>query len=186
MSTIARFSLPQYELMIEHGVFAGKYRQRVELIRGEIRQMNPIGYEHTAVVDFLNAWSFRAGNSDDRRVRIQHTLRLPDSDSAPEPDVVWVEPKSYSQHPLGTDVLLLIEVADSSLAGDCGEKAALYAAAGIRDYWVVDIQGRSLIVHRTPEGDSYRDVQTLHEDESITPICDPASQLTVRDLFSLL
>lgn len=186
MSSIAHISLPQYEIMIEHGAFDGKYRQRVELIRGEIRQMNPIGYEHTAVVDFLTKWSFRAGSSDDRRVRIQHTLRLPDSDSAPEPDVVWVEPKSYTQHPLGTDVLLLIEVADSSLAGDCGEKAGLYAAASISDYWVVDVEGRSLIVHRNPEGDTYGEVGTLHEDESIVPICDPAAQLTVRDLFSLL
>ncbi len=186
MSTIARFSLPQYELMIEHGVFDGKYRQRVELIRGEILQMNPIGYEHTAVVDFLNAWSFRSGASDDRRVRIQHTLRLPDTDSAPEPDVAWVVPKSYTQHPLGSDVLLLIEVADSSLLTDCREKAGLYAASGISDYWVVDVEGRSLIVHRSPEGDAYGEIQTLHEDESIVPICDPAAQLTVRDLFSLL
>ena len=185
MNSIAYISLPQYEIMIEHGVFAGKYRQRVELIRGQIRQMSPIDYDHTAVVDFLTAWSFRSGVSEDRRVRIQHTLRLPDSDSAPEPDVVWVEPKSYSQHPLGTDVLLLIEVADSSIAGDCGEKAGLYAAAGICDYWVVDIQNRTLIVHRAPESDPYREVQTLHEDESLTPISDPAAQLTVRDLFSL-
>ncbi len=55
MSTIARFSLPPYELMIEHGVFDGEYRQRVELIRGEIRQMDPIGPEHATVVDFLTA-----------------------------------------------------------------------------------------------------------------------------------
>ncbi len=185
MSTIARFSLPQYELMIEHGVFDGKYRQRVELIRGEIRQMNPIGYEHTAVVDFLTEWSFRGGASADRRVRIQHTLRLPESDSAPEPDVVWVQRKKYTGHPTAPDALLVIEVADSSLSTDCGEKAALYAESGICEYWVVDIQGRSLIVHRAPAGNTYGEVQTLREDESITPICDPAAQLRVGDLFSM-
>lgn len=185
MSSIARISLPQYEIMIEHGVFDGEYRQRVELIRGEIRQMNPIGYEHTAVVDFLTEWSFRSGNSADRRVRIQHTLRLPDSDSAPEPGVVWVTRKSYSQHPLGSDVLLLVEVAETSLAGDCGEKAGLYAKSRIADYWVVDIQSRSLIVHRAPKGDAYSEVRTFHENESITPICDPEAKLFVRDLFSM-
>ena len=186
MSTIARFSLPQYELMIQHGVFAGKYHQRVELIRGEIRQMNPIGYEHAAVVDFLNEWSFRAGDSAKRRVRIQHTLCLPDTESAPEPDIAWVVRKDYKGHPLSSDVLLLIEVADTSLSTDCGEKAGLYAESGIGDYWVVDIPGRRLIVHRQPEGDSYGDVRTLREEESIAPISDPAAQLVVRGLFSLL
>jgi len=78
-----------------------------------------------------------------------------------------------------------MEVADSSLSTDCGEKAALYAEAGIADYWVVDIPGRSLIIHRDPEGNTYRDVRTLRENESITPICDPTTQLVVRDLFSL-
>lgn len=186
MTSIAHISLPQYEIMIEHGVFDGEHRQHVELIRGEIRQMNPIGYEHTAVVDFLAEWSFRSGPSTDRRVRIQHTLRLPDSDSAPEPDVAWVARKSYTQHPSGADVLLLVEVADTSLAGDCGEKAALYAGSSIRDYWVVDVQGRSLIVHGNPQGDSYGEVRTLRGDDSIAPLCDPAARLTVRDLFSML
>ena len=186
MTSLAHISLPQYEIMIEHGVFAGEHRQRVELIRGEIRQMNPIGPEHATVVDFLNGWSYRTATEDDRRVRIQQTILLPDSDSAPEPDVTWVPQKKYPRHPTASDVLLLIEVADSSLSIDCGEKAALYAEAGITDYWVVNISGRNLIVHRNPEGDTYGEVRTLHEDDSITPLCDTAAQLVVRELFSLM
>ncbi len=118
-------------------------------------------------------------------MRIQHTILLPESDSAPEPDVTWVTQKKYPGHPTSSDVLLLIEVADSSLSTDRGEKAGLYAEASISDYWVVDIQNRSLIVHRDPKGDTYVEVRTLHEDESITPLSDPAAQLVVRDLFSM-
>ncbi len=186
MSTTARISLPQYELMIKHGVFDGKYHQRVELIRGELRQMNPIGHEHATVVDFLNEWSFRAGSSANRRVRIQHTILLPDSDSAPEPDVAWVPRKKYTGHPTASDVLLLIEVADSTLSTDCGEKAALYAESGIQEYWVVDIQGRKLLVYRDPTGSKFDERRQFLEDESIAPICDPAAQLRVSDLFSML
>ena len=74
-----------------------------KLIRGEIRQMNPIGHPHTVVVDFLTAWSFR-GSVLEKLVRIQETVLLPDSDSAPEPDVVWAIEKRYTNHPQGSDV----------------------------------------------------------------------------------
>ena len=185
MSSIARFSLAQYERMIETGVFADQYHQHVELIRGEIRQMNPIGHPHTAVVDFLTAWSFRVSTLE-KLVRIQETILLPDSDSAPEPDVVWAIEKRYTNHPQGGDVLLLVEVADTSLQSDCGEKAVLYAESGIPEYWVVDIEGRKLIVHREPTSEGYRDKMELAGDEVVCPRCDPEARLKVSDLFSRL
>ena len=185
MSSLARFSIPQYELMVETGVFAGRFHQRVELIRGEIRQMNPIGHQHATVVDYLTEWSFRAGRRE-KLVRIQHPILLPDSASAPEPDVVWAVRKRYTAHPLAADVLLLIEVADTTLHLDLGEKAALYAEAGIPEYWVVDIESRRLLVHRQPAGGEYLDVRSFAGDDGVTPLSDPKALLKGNDLFSML
>ena len=185
MSSIARFSLPQYERMVESGAFDGEFRQRVELIRGEIRQMNPIGHPHTVVVDFLTAWSFRVSTLE-KLVRIQETIYLPASDSAPEPDVVWAVEKRYTNHPQHSDVLLLVEVADTSLRVDCGEKALLYSESGIPEYWVVDIAGRRLIVHRQPGNGGYLEKQEFMGDDVICPQCDPAAQLRLSDLFAKL
>ncbi len=185
MSSIARFSLSQYERMVETGVFAGEFHQRVEFIRGEIRQMNPIGHPHTVVVDFLNAWSFRVATLE-KLVRIQETVLLPASGSAPEPDVMWAIEKDYTNHPQGRDVLLLVEVADTSLRTDCGEKAVLYSESGIPEYWVADIEGRKLIVFREPSSEGYRDRQELAGDDVICPQCDPQARLRAGDLFSKL
>jgi Uma2 family endonuclease len=74
---------------------------------------------------------------------------MPELDSAPQPDVAGVKVRTYrDRHPLPDEVLLLIEVADSSVDSDCGEKAALYAAAGIQDYWVVSLPERLIHVFR--------------------------------------
>ena len=118
MSVVTRFTLEQYELMAEAGVFDGKHRQRVELIRGEIRQMTPIGIRHGAVVDRLARLSFDLLSADRAAIRVQGMLSLPAVESAPEPDMIWLVPRDYSRrHPFPEDVLLLIEVAESSLAG---------------------------------------------------------------------
>ena len=113
--------------------------------------MTPIGPQHEEVVDRLNAWSVAAVHPLSIRVRIQNSIGIPDLESAPEPDIAWVVERNYSQgRPTATDVLLIIEVADSSLAYDTGEKAALYAAAGVADYWIVDIPHRCVEVRRDP------------------------------------
>ena len=147
--------------------------------------MNPIGHQHAAVVDYLTEWSFRAGRRE-KLVRIQHPILLPDSASAPEPDVVWAVRKRYTAHPLAADVLLLIEVADTTLHLDLGEKAALYAEAGIPGYWVVDIEGRRLLVHRQPSGGGYSDVRSFAGDDPVAPLSDPQALLKGNDLFSML
>jgi Uma2 family endonuclease len=186
MSLLARFSLPQYELMIETGVFDGEFHQRVELIRGEIRQMNPIGANHAAIVNFLARWSIQSVSAEKVTCSIQNPIRLPESNSSPEPDIAWLVPKRYPQHPLPNEVLLLIEVADKSLHLDCGEKAVLYAESGIPEYWVVDIEGRKLIVHRDPAGDGYGETVELAGEEVVCPLCDREARLTVKELFAKL
>jgi len=170
MSTIARISLDQYELMARHGIFDGQHHQRVELIRGEIREMNPIGIEHAMVVNYLNDWSMRSLPAERAWVSIQNPIRAPRLESAPEPDIAWIERKGYTRHPLPEDVLLLIEVADSTLNYDCGEKANLYAEAGIADYWVVDCAGKQITVMRNPIDGAYREVNSYRDNDDVRPL----------------
>jgi Uma2 family endonuclease len=135
VSTIARLSLAEYDRMIACGLFDGKNRRRIELIHGELREMNLIGPTHEEVVDRLNRWSIKHLPEDRVRVRVQNSIGLPALQSAPEPDIAWVVERDYSRgRPTAADVLLGIEVAESSLKNDIGEKADLYAAAGIADY----------------------------------------------------
>src|SRR3712207_4046342 len=103
MSTVARLTLAEYDRMVQTGVFDNR---RIEFIQGELREMSPTGPDHEEVVDLLNEWS-----PDNRppgvRVRVQNSIGLPELESAPEPDVVWVRKRSYrSGRPLPSDVLL--------------------------------------------------------------------------------
>ena len=185
MSTIAHLTLGQYDTMITAGVFdRGLQRCRLEFIRGEIRDMTPIGAEHEEVVDRLNEWSMQPWLKGKVRVRIQNSIGLPELESAPEPDVAWVVPRDYSQNrPQAHDVLLVIEVADSSLAYDTGEKAELYAAVGIADYWVVDVAGRAVEVRRQPHAGRYRSLQTYSGEAEIRPLTLPEAVLRPTELF---
>ena len=170
MSTVARFTLAQYELMVESGAFDGKHHQCVEFVRGEIRGMSPISPKHAWAVDWLNAWSFENTDRADVIVRIQSTAHIPELESAPEPDVLWLVNRDYSrQHPEPADILLLIEVADGSLAYDTGEKAQLYAEAGIPEYWVVNLIDHCVEVFREPRPAGYTTHQTHRGDEEIHP-----------------
>jgi len=184
MSTVTRFTLEQYELMAEAGVFDGKHRQRVELIRGEIRQMTPIGIRHGAVVDRLARLSIELLPSHRAVVRVQGMLTAPALESAPEPDVLWLAPKDYYRgHPRPEDVLLLIEVAESSLTGDTGEKANLYAASGIADYWVVDLSDDCVEVFRDPRPSGYQSRQKRRGEDELRPLAFPEVVLTPSALF---
>ncbi len=157
--------------MIERGVFDERKRRRLEFIRGEIREMTPIGSLHEVVVDRLTEWSIRRLPEGKAWVRVQNSIGLPELESAPEPDLAWVARRDYSQgRPTAEAVLLVIEVAESGLAYDCGEKADLYAAAGIADYWVVNLLKRSVEVRRNPASGHYRDLTTYAGDDEARPL----------------
>jgi Uma2 family endonuclease len=183
MSTIAHISLAQYELMAQHGIFDGQHHQRVELIRGEIREMNPIGIEHAMAVNYLNDWSTRSLPTERVWVSIQNPIRAPHLESQPEPDVAWIKRKDYKGHPLPEDVLLLIEVSDSTLNFDRGEKADLYAEAEIADYWVVDCTSKHIEVMRNPSNRKYREVKTYRDDDDVRPLHFPEIALRPSHLF---
>jgi Uma2 family endonuclease len=174
MSTIARLSLEQYDEMIRCGIFDRGPRQRLEFIRGEIREMTPIGPTHEEVVDRLNEWSVDHVPRARIRVRVQNSIGIPELESAPEPDVAWVVQRDYSRgRPVARETLLIIEVAESSLAYDSGEKAELYAGAGIADYWIANLVDRRIEVRRDPAAGRYRSLQTFSGDDEVRPLTAP-------------
>ena len=183
MTTLARLSIEEYNLIIETGVFD---RRRIELIEGRICELAPIGDDHEYAVDELNEWSVLSVAKLGVRARNQETLGLSTSGSVPLPDVTWVTKKPITlrrTRPQADDVLLVVEVADTSLDYDLGEKARLYAAAGIRDYWVVDCQNRRVIVHRQPSEAGYGSVEEFSGSKAISPLSHPHVTLLPEGLF---
>ncbi len=184
MSTLAKLSLDEYERIVATGVFDGANHRRIEFIRGELREMNPIGPNHSSIVDRLNRWSIQSTSEKDVYVRVQNPIALADVDSEPEPDIVWAVPKNYrSAHPTAADVLLLIEVAHDSLRYDRSEKADLYADAGIQEYWIVNVPTNTVEVRRDPQPGGYREIQTFAAGQSIHPLAVPSVALSVDWLF---
>ncbi|MGO9111626.1 MAG: Uma2 family endonuclease [Thermoguttaceae bacterium] len=181
---LAKLSLEEYERMIEAGVFAGP-RRRLELINGEIREMSPIGDPHAEVVDRLDEWGHDCMRGKRIRVRIQNAVRLPHAASSPEPDVSWVVKRNYWRGKPGPkDILLIIEVADSSLEEDTGEKAVLYAGAGIRDYWVVNLRNQTIEVRRDPGPDGYQGFATYSGSDELRPLACPDAVLIPMTLWA--
>ncbi len=184
MSIVSNFTLEQYERMVEAGTFDGQFQQRVEFIHGEIRQMNPIGSWHAQVLGDLTDWSYDVTPRKQISIRVQTTLRIPEFKSAPEPDLLWVRRRNYSRkHPEPSDVLLLAEVAESSIGEDRGEKRELYARAKIVDYWIINLNNNTIEVYREPDGSTYQSFQVFSQGDSLTPFAVPAAKLLVSDLL---
>jgi Uma2 family endonuclease len=106
--------------------------------------------------------------------------------NAPEPDLIVLkqEISHFTEaHPGPQDLRLLIEVSDSTLSFDLRTKATLYARAGIVEYWVLDIAGRRMFVHRDPRGGRYTSVVAYNGEESVAPLCAPESPFLVKYAF---
>jgi len=177
------FTRDEYHRMGEAGIL--KPTDRVELIRGEIVEMSPIGKRHRAFVDNLTELLIvrLAGRAI---VSVQQPIALAD-DSEPQPDLTVLRrrPVPYKELEAYTpDALLLIEVAETSLRYDRSTKLRLYAEAGIPEYWVVDCAAEAVEVHRTPAADGYRDVTRVAGDGSVAPHAFPDVVLTVQEIFA--
>ncbi len=152
----------EYDRMVELGLFQD---ERVELIRGVLVKMSPQHAPHASTVQRLNQL-LMARLQGRFGLRIQSPLALSD-DSEPEPDVAIVSPGNYdAEHP-GT-ALLVIEVSDSTLRND-RRKAAVYASAGIGEYWIVNLGARTVEVYASPDGDRYAEARTLRAGEVLRP-----------------
>lgn len=154
-----RFTVDEYYLMAEVGII--KPGERVELLDGEIVPMSPIGPMHAEVVERLRDLLSEQLKGK-ANVRSQNPVRT-SKRSEPQPDVSVVKPRSggYTKaHPTSADVLLLIEVSDTTLAKDRDVKLPLYAAAGIPEVWIVDLASQQIEQHYGPGGNQYRSKQT--------------------------
>ncbi len=177
-----RFTIDDLERMVRAGIL--REDARVELIEGELYDMNPIGWAHQACVDWLTA-SFVRQLGDRAIVRAQGPIRLGDR-SLPQPDLTLLRPRAdYYRHegPAASDVLLLVEVSDTTLAYDRDVKVPLYARAGIPEVWLVDLAGEQLLVFREPEHDGYRDSRVYRPGDALSPQAFPDMSLAVDDLL---
>ena len=176
-------TLSEYDTMVNLGVF-NHVDRKVELIRGELVEMNPAGPVHDDFVTYLNNWSFSSSDPATTFITAQTGIDLPEQESRPEPDIFWVQKKRYRErHPQAEDVQLAIEVADSSLAKDLEVKRLLYAEARIVEYWVVDCRSSCIHVFREPEGTDYQTRFVVTARDQLSPLVAPNAKLNLHDLF---
>ena len=175
-------SAQEYLRMGEAAVFAPE--ARLELIEGEIVEMAPIGSAHAGAVKVLNRLFVRLAG-DLAIVSVQDPLMIGEQ-SVPQPDLALLKPRadSYSNsHPGAADVLLVVEVADSTLRFDIETKIPLYARFGIAESWVVDLQGRAVRVFRDPGANGYRTSSVVSSVESVSALALPSVVVAASALF---
>ncbi|QBQ53533.1 Uma2 family endonuclease [Nitrosococcus wardiae] len=178
------FTVQDYHRMAEVGILHED--DRVELLDGEILEMSPIGSRHAAAVDYLTAWLSREVG-ERAIVRVQSPIRL-SLYSEPQPDLTLLKPRSdfyASAHPGPEDVLLLIEMAESSLDDDRDLKLPRYAEAGILESWIIDLPGQRLLVYREPVGRKYQSIQEYHCSGNIALRAFPWISLDLKTILEL-
>ncbi|MFB2834744.1 Uma2 family endonuclease [Floridanema evergladense] len=177
-----KFTVEQYHQMIEVGILTED--DRVELIRGEIVEMTPIGRRHAAyVARFVQLLIIRLG----QRAIIwpQNPIELNDT-SEPQPDITLLQLRSdfyESGHPRPQDILLLIEVADTTVESDRQIKIPLYAENGITEVWLVDINEQCIEVYREPSPNGYQNIQRFIRGQSLSILAFPEIVITVNEVL---
>jgi len=177
-----KLTVDQYYRIAAAGVFPAD--ARLELINGEIYEMSPIGTLHAGTVDRL-AQALILALGRRATIGMQRPMHVP-SHSEPQPDLLLLSPRDdfyTSRHPVAEDVLLVIEVADTSLQFDRTVKARLYAAQGIQEYWVIDARSRSIEVLRSPGAEGYADATVLAGAAVVSPLAFPDCRWSVDELL---
>lgn len=177
----AKWTLEQYHQMIAAGVLDD---QRVELLNGEIIEMPPEGVPHAFYINTVGDY-LEALLGERAEIREHHPITIPATQSEPEPDIAVVQPlgREYLRHhPYPENIFWLIEFSNSSLKKDLEPKAKAYAAAGIIEYWVVNLKAMQLVVMRQPVDGLYQSQVTL-SDGDISPVAFPDIALSVRRLL---
>jgi Uma2 family endonuclease len=176
------FTADEYQRMVHAGILTK--RDRVELIDGEIVAKMTVGPRHNACVDRVNRlFGTRVGES--AIVRVQGAVRV-NLFSELEPDVVLLRPRAdfyASGHPGPSEIILIIEVAESSIHYDREATAPLYARSAVHEYWLVDLNENVLDRYSSPERGSYRTVQRYTRGQSLSPELLPGCVISVNDLI---
>lgn len=173
-----RFTLDDVFKMVETGILDED--ARVELIEGVLVQMSPQSAPHTLAKSRLAVLIARKLNDESAQLIIDATMRLTPI-TCPEPDLYIYPAGMRLLDARGPDLLLLIEVADSSLRRDLTRKAAMYAGYGIREYWVFDVRTRRTHIHRLV-GDLYGPTEVASPDQTLRPTLLPELSLRMADL----
>ena len=182
LPSLHRFTVDEYHRMGEAGIFADG--ARIELIAGEIVEMTPIGSDHAWVVTRLTTL-FIERSGGKVIVSPQGNPIILSAEDEPQPDLTVVRPRTElyrKAHPRPDDVLLVVEVADSSLAYDCGKKLSRYALAGIPEVWIFDLGADRILVFRSPRGERYELELVVASNERATPLAMPDLAIGPRDL----
>ena len=179
---LRRFTVDEYFAMADAGIL--KQEERVELIDGVIVEMAPIGNNHLGTTDLYTMLLVR-GVGDRAIVRVQGSILLAER-SMPEPDLVLLRARQdfYRYRAAGPeDVLLLIEVSDSSVDYDRNVKLPRYAEAGIPEVWLTILPERVIEAHTEPAGGRYTHMCTFRPGDTISPACFPDIALSVDDIL---
>jgi Uma2 family endonuclease len=178
-----RWTRQECQQLRDAGFLPGRY----ELIDGEILEKMPKKPPHVIALMLLAAWM--EGLFGRYFVRTQDPVVIPVPDefsSEPEPDIAVTRAPTtayLTNNPGPEDLLLVGEVSDSTLAYDLRIKANLYGAAGIPEYWVLDVAGRRLNVHRLPSPEGYREVRLYTENEQVATLSRPDDPILVASLL---
>ena len=177
-----RFTVDEYHLMGQVGILSED--DRVELLEGEIVEMAPIGSRHQATVDRLTE-VFSRRVVDTASIRVQGPVRLA-GDSEPEPDLTLLRRRTdfyATAHPGPEDVLLLVEVSDSSIEYDREVKLPHYARQGIPEVWIVDLEEGAIEVYTDPTVEGYSGVSQLGRGQTLSPQHFPLLELAVDEIL---
>ncbi len=169
-------TVDEYQKMGEVGILTPD--DRVELINGEIIKMSPFKSKHTSVVKKITALLYRLV-ADQMIISVQDPIRL-NQHSEPEPDIALLKlSKDFyaKRHPGPKDVYLIIEVSDSTLEKDRTVKLELYAKAGIKEYWIVNLIENQIEVYKSPKADKYKLRELIGKNDNIIF---PKTEVTVK------
>ncbi|HLX64909.1 MAG TPA: Uma2 family endonuclease [Planctomycetota bacterium] len=176
------FTVEEYHRMGDAGILSQE--ERVELLDGEIFIMSPIGPMHSGHVDRVQNHFVRQ-LGDDAIVSGQNPV-VTDKVSEPQPDIAILRPRAdfyTTSHPMPRDILLIIEVSDSTLIRDRKKKLLIYARNGIREYWIINLLEGTLEVYRVPKKNGYLVKKVLTREDSIAPLAFPNKKIAVKDLI---
>jgi Uma2 family endonuclease len=174
-----RWTLAELEHMVAAGVIPES--ERIELIDGEVVAMSAKGRRHEIVRNELAlAWSRRL--PPELKLATETPLRL-DPETAPEPDIIVFPAPLLAPDVNGDSVLLVVEISDSSVSYDLNVKSIVYAAFGVREYWVIDARSLVTTVHRRLNDKGYADICEIPGVDTITPLAAPSLATRLADLI---
>lgn len=183
LRNIHLWSVEDYHHKIENGLLT--HDDRVELLEGIVSHRSPKGVSHVIISRWI-AEQFRERLGEGYYLITQDPITLAEQASEPEPDITIARGSMFDyieHHPYPEDILLVIEVADSSIEIDKKIKMPIYAKPRIQDYWVVDIKTKEITIYRQPLEDSYQQVQVAKGSDILVPLALPEITFQVKDLF---